>query len=377
MRMLEREKDLITGEKELELLHSIRSYPVLMGCTNQEEEKDLRAEQTWEISKKSGIIQLKYLVPLNILYGNHHNSGAIGKTWMDHHQEFAKFILKHNPQNVLEIGGAHGILSKECNEIKNIRWTIIEPNPNPIKGCKAKFIKGFFDRSFISEENFDTIIHSHLIEHLYDPLDFFKSLSEKSNIGQKLIFSLPNLNEMLKRKYTNCLNFEHTYFITEPLINFLLSKYGFKIIEKKYFREDHSIFFACKRIADIKHLSLPSSYYNDNKALFNEYINHHENLVSELNYSIKNSRNKVYLFGGHIFSQFLLEMGLENKHIECILDNDPFKQGSRLYGSKLVVKSPKILKSVNSPTVILKAGTYNDEIKSQILNNINPNTSFI
>ena len=49
---------------------------------------------------------------------------------------------------------------------------------------------------------------------------------------------------MLKRKYTNCLNFEHTYFITEPYVDYLLSKNGFRLIEKQYFKKDHSIFFA-------------------------------------------------------------------------------------------------------------------------------------
>ena len=46
-------------------------------------------------------------------------------------------------------------------------------------------------------------------KHLYDPVQFFKDLSN-TKLHAKLIFSIPNLNEMLKKKYTNCLNFEHT-----------------------------------------------------------------------------------------------------------------------------------------------------------------------
>ena len=53
------------------------------------------------------------------------------------------------------------------------------------------------------------------------------------------------MEEMLKRKYTNCLNFEHTVFITEPYVDYLLSKNGFKLIDKEYFKEDHSILFLC------------------------------------------------------------------------------------------------------------------------------------
>ena len=376
MELIIRHKDIITGSADLEQLHSLKSYPIFMGCVEQDMESDLRAEQTWEISRESGIIQLKKLIPLEILYSNHHNSGAVGATWMDHHQQFSEFILQNNPRNVLEIGGAHGILAKKCLSKKNINWTILEPNPNPVKGCEANFIKGFFDNKFFIDENVDTIIHSHLLEHLYDPLQFFKDLS-KTKVSTKLIFSIPNLHEMLIRKYTNCLNFEHTIFITEPLIEFLLSSNGFEIVDKKLFKKDHSIFFNCVKNDNVKTINIPKSYYQTNKTIFNEYIDYHMKLINKLNSDISQNKTKTFLFGAHIFSQYLLEFGLNYANIDCILDNDFAKQGKRLYGSNLFVKSPKVLKGIFKPLIILKAGTYDDEIKKDILENINPSAIFI
>ena len=376
MDLIVREKDIITGSTSLEKLHTLDNYPVFMGCVDQGIEADKRAEQTWEISKESGIIQLKKLIPLEILYGNHHNSGAVGSTWMDHHQKFSEYILKNNPKNVLEIGGAHGILAKKCLSQKSIPWTILEPNPNPIKGCEAKFIKGFFDKNFQIDEKVETIVHSHLLEHLYNPLEFFQNLS-KTKVSTKLIFSIPNLHEMLLRKYTNCLNFEHTIFITEPLIEFLLSSHGFECIDKTYYREDHSIFFNCVKTNKSKVIPLPTTYYEENKSIFIEYINYHKSLIKKLNYEINNNDSNTFLFGAHIFSQYLIEFGLNVERINCILDNDKIKQGNRLYGTNLFVKSPKILENYNKPLIILKAGTYNEEIKRDILNNINPYAKFI
>ncbi|EAL4114164.1 SAM-dependent methyltransferase, partial [Campylobacter jejuni] len=49
------------------------------------------------------------------------------------------------------------------------------------------------------------------------------------------------------------------------------------------------------------------------------------------------------------------------------------KQEKRLYGTKFIVKSPKILKDQNDSLVILNAGVYNDEIEKDILENINKN----
>lgn len=182
---------------------------------------------------------------------------------------------------------------------------------------------------------------------------------------------------MLLRKYTNCLNFEHTIFITEPLIDFLLTSSGFEIIDKKYFKEDHSIFYKCIRTKKLKISNLPQDYYQTNKSIFMSYIKYHQNLIKKLNSDININSHRVFLFGAHIFSQYLIEFGLNINKIECILDNDTEKQGKRLYGSKLFVKSPKILKDINNPLIILKAGTYNNEIKEDILKNINPNAKFI
>ena len=67
---------------------------------------------------------------------------------------------------------------------------------------------------------------------------------------------------------------------------------------------------------------------------------------------------------------------LDKEKIVCILDNDPNKHGRRLYGSDLKVFPPSVLKDVSSPFIILKAGVYNEEIKTDIYKNINPDAVF-
>jgi hypothetical protein len=89
------------------------------------------------------------------------------------------------------------------------------------------------------------------------------------------------------------------------------------------------------------------------------------------------TENPIYLFGAHIFSQYLIKNGLNMSKINGILDNDVNKQGKRLYGTELKVMSTDELKNVKTPIVILKTGFYNDEIKEEIINNINKNTIFL
>ena len=258
-----------------------------------------------------------------------------------------------------------------------IPWTILEPNPAPIEGCSARFIKGFFDDEFSSNENFQTVVHSHVFEHIYEPDKFMQHLAEFISEGNNLIFSLPNIQVMLERKYTNGLNFEHTVFLTEPYIEYLLAKHGFRLLEKKFFMDDHSIFYATIRDASVEPVELPPGLYERNKQLYLDYVQYHEKLIVELNAVISNTQRPVYLFGAHVFSQYLIEFGLVTNKIVCLLENDPGKHGKRLYGTNLVVQSPKILKDIDQPIVILKAGVYNTEIKEAILNDINDNVTFV
>ena len=278
----------------------------------------------------------------------------------------------------MEIGGAHGILSREYRKKDHINWTILEPNPSAAKGVDAKFIKGFFDDKFIFNSRVDTIIHSHVFEHVYFPDIFISHISSLLKEGQNLIFSIPNMEEMLKRNYTNCLNFEHSIFITEPYVEYFLSKNGFRLIEKKYFRDDHSIFYAYVKDFRTQLVELPKKLYEHNKNLYLDYLNYHKKLILELNEKILKTEvnQSIHLFGAHVFAQSLIQFGLNTDRIINLLDNDIIKQGLRLYGTNLIVESPKILANLENPIVILKAGIYNNEIKDDILSNINPNSIF-
>lgn len=376
MKKIKRENCVISGSKRYVKLHTFKDFPVFMGCTDKSAESDVLSDMEWIYFEESGMIQLKEPLPLDIVYSEFHNSGCVGKLWESHHLEFAKFIFKSKPQNILEIGGGHGILSLNYDKLINSNWTIIEPNPTPLEGVTSKFIKGFFDKEFKSNIKYDAIVHSHVFEHLYDPKTFIKDISNNLDEGKELIFSIPNMNEMLKRKYTNFLNFEHTFFLSEEFVEYFLSNHFFEIVEKEYFMEDHSVFFRAVKNSKTKKTTLGNEALS-NRNLFDNYITYHIELVKHLNKQIETQNVKVYLFGAHVFSQYLFSFGLNEDYIHCILDNDEKKQNKRLYGTNLKVDSPKCLSNEEYPIVILRAGVYNDEIKKDILENINSNCQFI
>jgi 2-polyprenyl-3-methyl-5-hydroxy-6-metoxy-1,4-benzoquinol methylase len=379
LKYIKRELDVITNKKDLIHIFSILKFPVYMGITNQDPCEDIFEEMSFSISKLSGCVQLDKLIPLDILYSENHNS-VVGQLWRDHHFSFAKFINTFNPKNVLEIGGAHGMLCKNIEELNpQTQWTIVEPNPIPVKNLKAKYINGFFDSTIKTNQKYDMIVHSHTLEHIYDPNKFIYNISQFLSEGDFHCFSVPNIDVWLDRKYTNALNFEHSYLLNDFYIETLLKNNAFEIINKRIFSDNHSTFYATKKILknDKLNIKFPKSLYSKNLNLINDYYKYLVSDVNELNNLISKYDKNIYIFGAHVFSQTLLALGLNSTKIECVIDNSESKQGKRLYGTNLLVNSPKILKYSSNPVIIIRSGSYQDEIIAEIRKLYNNNAIFI
>jgi hypothetical protein len=376
MNMVSRNEDVIANVPvELEHLDTIKNFPIFMGCTDSPPAEDVFADMSWCISPISGAIQIQPIVPFEIIYSKQHHAGTIGSLWAEHHRTFAEFIDQFLPTHVLEIGAGHCELANIYTAIhKNVSWTVVDPNASPKEETarRIKVIREYFDETFNANIRFDAVVHSHLMEHVVSPSKFLSQLSTIP-FGRLLIFSIPNMVAMLQRHYTNCINFEHTFLLSEEHVEYLLSTNGFRLLEKKYFKEDHSIFYSAERVEELNPPPLPN-LYEKTKALGLSYLQYHTHLVEVLNNIT--ARSPAYLFGAHVFSQVLFAFGLNEGRIISILDNDTKKHGLRLYGTNLQVYSPQILSEVHKPIVILKAGVYTDEIRTQ-LTKINSETIFV
>jgi len=362
------------SDSEIYPFISLGPQPISMGISTDAAYNDQYNEMTWGATEE-GIVHLMTRIPLDVLYGNSHNSGLVGKVWKLHHHEFAKFISKFQPNKICEIGGGHGALS-EIYEKRNdfTQWEIFEPNPTKSSKNKICVRDEFFSEHSIIDKK-DCFIHSHLFEHLYDHGSILTAIHRSLTDDGMMIFSLPNLRSMVKRGYVNALNFEHVTYLPEDLVEYLLLKYGFHVLEKQYFLDDHSIFYCCgKKTPD------NTLFYNNKKNIHivTDYYERIKKEIEILNSKVfsQNSSASIYLFGAHIFSQFFLTNGLNSSRIKNILDNDTFKQDRRLYGTVLNVVDPRIISADREPVVVLKVGAYRKEIIDQ-LRKINRNVKII
>ena len=100
MKYILREKSIISHNNSLELLCEMKKFPVFIGTTDQNKEEDIFADMDWYICKESGIIQLKKLLPLDVVYSSFH-SEAVGGIWRKHHLAFIDFANRYTKSNAL------------------------------------------------------------------------------------------------------------------------------------------------------------------------------------------------------------------------------------------------------------------------------------
>lgn len=358
-------EDCVICDSKLSLYKTIKKFPIYMGVTDSIN-KDMFEDQIWGTCDNCGCLQLMKLIPYEILYKTNHHYETVGDLWKLHHLEFAKFISKNHVDSICEIGAGNDYLADIILENKKIPYSVIEPDPN-ISNNSVTIYRGFLDEHIDRLKNYDNIIYSHVIEHIFDPYVFLKTIYDNTKEDVSMYISIPNIEEFLKSNGSNGLNFEHTFYIDMNQFKYLLNKTGFICIEEKQF-QNHSYFL--KVVKGKENIKLNNIYHK--AKLLDDMHLHISNFVSDVNKKIKDYSNDIYIFGAHIFTQLLIYNNLDTNKIIGILDSSIYKQRKRLYGTNLNVYDPSVIKDKNGIAIILKSGPYQEQIKNKIYN-INKN----
>jgi SAM-dependent methyltransferase len=353
--MIDRLNCVVCQSEEIEHLHTFEQFPMYMGAKKTKSEYFF--DQKWGICNDCGCIQLMELCDLKLLYETPHNP-AVGRTWEKHNEEYCDFIIRNCGKSILEIGGGNGKLAKMVNKARNFEYFVCDKHkyqPNE----EFVLIPEFFDLNYENTHTCDTIVTSHVVEHFYNPRKYFEKFYDLLPENGTVIFSFPNITNIIRDKFTNGLNFEHTYSINPEYLNFMMGECGFNLTQLKRFN-NYNLFMAFKKRSKIKQEPIPTGY-SSNMEIWEEFISHHERNCKYLKEQIYKYKNK-FLFGCHVFSQYLLYFGLNDIDFLGIIDNDIMKQNHNLYGTNLKVYDSGVVENLSDVAVIVQAGVYTEEI---------------
>jgi len=319
-----------------------------------------------------GCVQLKnlflqseiYSQPLQVFDGP-----AIRK----HHDLFCDFIINNinYEEELFEIGGAYGNLAKriiknysEYNS--NIRYKILEYNANhyPLID-NVEYITG--DCEVYNYDGINTIIMSHVFEHLYRPRDFLKKISNTA--VQNILISIPDMDNLTLTGDLNNLNILHTFYINTPYIVYLFNQYGFNLKKtENYYSNSNFYYFkkeAVLNVVSYKNLELPTQQ----KIFYEESIKNIKKI---------NINKPFYICPSGFYGQFIyFHLNDETKeNLLGFLDGDKFKINKRLGGTKLHIFEKNIIADKNEINVLISSSKHTNEIRDELLS-YNKNITFI
>ena len=249
-------------------------------------------------------IQLTNLIDLKILYDKPHNDNSIGNTWIEHFKKFSSMIKKFKNKNdtVLEIGSPTDKILKYIDDYSN--WILLDPNAKDYtntliyKDKNIKSINSFFSKDTSFDFKVDTIIHSHLLEHLYNPCELLSNMSKILDKDGSIFISVPNLHSYSFNMVFLGLHFEHTYFLNEINMLYLCNKCNLQIVNKEYYKT-HSIFYQLKKCDNQENISIDllKNFNLGYKSLLFKKIEEIKEKISIFNSKTKDK--EIYIFGCH------------------------------------------------------------------------------
>ncbi|MED3549814.1 class I SAM-dependent methyltransferase [Cytobacillus praedii] len=118
---------------------------------------------------------------------------------------FKRFSMFFTGEKVLELGCGDGEMTSHIVEyFKDV--TVVDGSKTMLEECQVRLnqyqninyeLSTFED--YNPEKNFDTIIMSHILEHLDEPVDFLRQVKEWLNPNGRIIIAVPNAGSLHRR----------------------------------------------------------------------------------------------------------------------------------------------------------------------------------
>ena len=231
--------ELMMKKNKSKLLYKVRDHLV------SQESFDIY----WDEKEQFGWTDFKNTSDLSAYYQaeEYYSHQEQPKTFIQKIYSFARGLMFHYKHNItspflfkgasiLDIGSGTGDFLSFMNS-KGYEVTGVENNPKAILISQKNDIKIHEDISKLSDNSFDLITLWHVLEHLPDPEETFKSTFNLLNKSGHLIVAVPNIYSLDKDYYCeNWAGFDvprHLWHFSTPfLINFA-SKYNFELIRTK------------------------------------------------------------------------------------------------------------------------------------------------
>lgn len=324
------EKCLICGSKEGIIIFNVLNLPVFFGVYNSITLSEKKYPAILRYCNKCGFVQQQYSMELNkFLNGVYSLDGFIStppgySSWGDARaQDIIKFIDENieSPRSILEIGCHSGYLLSNLQRRYGCKALGVEPGNIKNPPENIVIINDFFPTEKLVNAKFDLIVCQAVLEHVFDPLNFLRSIRKHLTDKGILLISVPDCTKNFSDGDIGLFLHEHISYFTVNTIRFALSVAGLECIN---ISSDRGSLMATAT------LGKPDIFINE---VDESPINYEKKINDKILFFLDEVRNekKVGLYGACAFAHNLLQI---TKTFEKVIlyDGDEYKHGKYLLG---------------------------------------------
>jgi len=319
---------------------------------------------------------------LKNIYKNHQIIFRNSKFYKNYYQKLIKIIkssLNIKKKNkVIEIGANDGSFLKTLSLKIKASFFAVE---------SSKIIKKNFPKNIILLNNFfnlqlankikkrygsmDYIIVRHVLEHIKNPINFFKLLKKISNLETMMLIEVPYLVSIFKFKRFENISYSHLIHYNIKSMILLANSCGFFIIKYKLVKTDGgSIVFFLKKTKKKNSLSvIPKLEHKRNFLfMFNKFCKlFFQSKKNFDNFIKKNSKGKRTIgFGAGAKGQFLIHMYNMKKYMQYVIDETKFYCNKFIPGTNIKIINLKKALKMRESLIINLAPTHYTQIQDKI-----------
>lgn len=296
-------------------------------------------------------------------------------------RDLAKFIPDRNA-SILDIGCAKGGLLATLKMQGYNNLTGMDPSPSCVDQVKAQGIDaicgGLFGENFTQaalDRQFDCVVVSHVIEHVYDLANAIKNSLSFVKTGGLLYLEVPDASRYTQYYVTpyHYFDFEHINHFDGHSLNNLMSPYGCRhvISGKKDLQHSNIVYYPAVYSIYRKNATPGKRQKIQPDFTSRENITRYIGMSKEADYwpelqSLAKSGEKIVVWGAGAYALRLYKMSLLSKcNIAAFIDNDPKKQG-REFDAKVKIYLPKEILPDFKEVIVVCSSVYNNEIVKEI-----------
>tara|TARA_B100000029_G_scaffold246527_2_gene243475 strand:+ start:2638 stop:5187 length:2550 start_codon:yes stop_codon:yes gene_type:complete len=371
------------GNTNLKRVISLGYQPLANNLLNKKDEKCELYPLEMNYCDKCYNCQLSVSVNPKKMFSNYLYTSSTSKSFRDHFVNAAKkyikdFKLSKKKSYIIDIGSNDGVALKPFKDLGFKKILGVEPAKNLAKLAnknKIKTFNGFLEKNNIKKikKNANLILASNVFAHS-DKLKemaecMFKLLSKNGILVIEVQYLLNTLKDLT---FDNIYHEHYNYWSLSALINFF-NKYNAKIFKaEKINTHGGSIRIYIKKGKKIKiennvrqliqeEEKFGIKKYQTYKEFAKKVYKIRDNIRKNIT-KLKKNNNNIAGYGSPAKATTALNFFGISDEIDCIIEDNKFKQGKFLPGMKIPIVSKKKLKN-NPDCLLVLAWNFFEEIK--------------